>query len=120
MIRPDLSHGMRSPALAGRMAAKLVYGYAFPLLVDGACSPLKVRTVADQLGLGRKTVRRALAELCAADLLTCTTPPTGGTPGEYMLGPAAWRHTGRDTRQQREPSDATAHGRKTREPSPPD
>lgn len=96
-LPPDPVHGLRTPILTGRMSAKLLWLYAARVLADGTPRPLKVRVIAVELDVRRSAIRRGLADLCTAGLLVCTTAPTRGTPGEYQLGPAAWRHTTRAT-----------------------
>ncbi|MFN9087363.1 MAG: hypothetical protein ACK6DP_12440 [Gemmatimonas sp.] len=58
---------------------------------------IKVRTMAETLGLRIRTTRRALRALVRARYLDPVVLPTGGTPGEYVAGPRAYRQPAAST-----------------------
>lgn len=86
----DIYGVLRSKELTGKHAAKTLWLLVAPSLCE-APSLIKVGTSAELLGMKKATVRRALAALTDLGYLTRTKPPTGGSAGEYSLGPRACR-----------------------------
>lgn len=59
---------------------------------DGRCWPA-IQTIAKELGLSRSTVKRALDELCKAELLTKEDPLAGERRADIQSLPALLRKT---------------------------
>ncbi len=78
-------------AIRHRVAVKFVWWYLTTHFDLAQPRTIKVRPTAVHLGLKYRTMRRALRLLVQYRYLDVIVPPTGGTPGEYIAGPRAYR-----------------------------
>lgn len=81
--------GTQAKELQRYNLAKMVWMLWAPMLNDTQPVTISCRRTAELLGAKSDNIRRALRHLVACGFLVVTTPATGGTPAEYLLGPRA-------------------------------
>ncbi|MBX9854074.1 MAG: hypothetical protein K2Y26_01005 [Gemmatimonadaceae bacterium] len=81
--------GTQATELRNRPLAKMLWMLWAPMLSDSTPVAISARGTAELLGAKSDNIRRALRHLVACGFLVVTTPATGGTPAEYLLGPRA-------------------------------